>query len=245
MNIWEKLIEEAKHEVESAKNKELNKLIDSTGIAEAFCRVLSQRMGCSHSTMYDISSHIVHAYEHDPLLVFHLENDLQAILERDYACNNYLYPFLFYNGFHGLQLYRIAHYYLKNNEHFTASLIHERMVSVCSMDIHPAAAIGERVVIDHGLGVVIGETSVIGDDVFMYHNITLGGTGTGGIKRHPTIGNNVLIGSGTTLLGDITIGDDSAIAANSVVTKPIASGRLVAGNPAKEIGPAKAFQKKT
>lgn len=103
------------------------------------------------------------------------------------------------------------------------------------VEIHPAAKIGRRLVIDHGMGIVIGETAIIGDDVLIYHGVTLGAkSGTSG-KRHPTIGNNVVIGAQSTVLGNITIGDNASVGAGSVVTRDVANGATVVGNPAREL----------
>lgn len=106
---------------------------------------------------------------------------------------------------------------------------------VTGVEIHPAAKIGRRLVIDHGMGIVIGETAIIGDDVLIYHGVTLGAkSGTSG-KRHPTVGNNVVIGAQSTVLGDITIGDNASVGAGSVVTRDVANGATVVGNPAREL----------
>lgn len=106
---------------------------------------------------------------------------------------------------------------------------------VTGVEIHPAAKIGRRLVIDHGMGIVIGETAIIGDDVLIYHGVTLGAkSGTSG-KRHPTIGNNVVIGAQSTVLGNITIGDNASVGAGSVVTRDVANGATVVGNPAREL----------
>lgn len=103
------------------------------------------------------------------------------------------------------------------------------------VEIHPAAKIGRRLVIDHGMGIVIGETAIVGDDVLLYHAVTLGAKRSERVKRHPTIGNNVTIGAQSVILGDITIGDGASVGAGSVVTRDVANGATVAGNPAREL----------
>lgn len=242
--IWKTILEEAGQENSIDRSLIEDGILPHDSIHESFASILSKRLSNNEIDNSRINDIISQAYQNNLSLTDALESDLQAILDRDFASKNYLYPFLFFNGFHGLELQRIAHHYYTTGDTLAASFLHERMVSICSMDIHPAARIGKRVVIDHGLGIVIGETADIGDDVFMYHNVTLGGTGTGGEKRHPTVEDNVLIGSGATVLGGITIGKGSAVAAGSVVTKPVPEGKLVAGYPARVIGDAKAFQRK-
>jgi serine O-acetyltransferase len=152
--------------------------------------------------------------------------DIDTALAKDPAARNRLEVALAYPGVHALWGHRISHFLWRLNLKLLAR-IHANLVrSSTGIEIHPAAKIGRRFFIDHGMGVVIGATTVIGDDVMIYHNVTLGAKSnvgvTGNDKRHPTIGNNVLIGAGAKVLGNINIGDGSKIAANSVVTKDLA-----------------------
>jgi serine O-acetyltransferase len=152
--------------------------------------------------------------------------DIDTALAKDPAARNRLEVALAYPGVHALWGHRISHFLWRINLKLLAR-IHANLVrSSTGIEIHPAAKIGRRFFIDHGMGVVIGATTVIGDDVMIYHNVTLGAKSnvgvTGNDKRHPTIGNNVLIGAGAKVLGNINIGDGSKIAANSVVTKDLA-----------------------
>ncbi len=141
------------------------------------------------------------------------EGYLASIVRRDPAARSRLYVFLFYPCVRALFWYRVAHFFeTKIHFHYTARFIMGLVRRGTGIEIHPGATIGKRLFIDHGAGVVIGQTAVIGDDVLMYHNVTLGGKSFEHVKRHPTIGNRVIIGSGATLIGDITIGDDSKIA---------------------------------
>jgi serine O-acetyltransferase len=151
--------------------------------------------------------------------------DIDTALAKDPAARNRLEVALAYPGVHALWGHRISHFLWRINLKLLAR-IHANLVrSSTGIEIHPAAKIGRRFFIDHGMGVVIGATTVIGDDVMIYHNVTLGAKSnvgvTGNDKRHPTIGNNVLIGAGAKVLGNIKIGDGSKIAANSVVTKDL------------------------
>ena len=151
--------------------------------------------------------------------------DIDTALAKDPAARNRLEVALTYPGLHALWGHRISHFLWRINLKLIAR-IHANLVrSATGIEIHPAAKIGRRFFIDHGMGVVIGATAVIGDDVMIYHNVTLGAKSNFGVsakdKRHPTIGNNVLIGAGAKVLGNISIGDGSKIAANSVVTKDL------------------------
>ena len=138
---------------------------------------------------------------------------LASIVERDPAARSKFYVFLFYPCVKAMFWFRIAHFLeAKIRFHYTARFIMGYVRWRTGIEIHPGATIGKRLFIDHGAGVVIGQTAIIGDDVLMYHNVTLGGKSLEKVKRHPTIGDRVVIGSGATLIGDITIGDDSKIA---------------------------------
>lgn len=141
------------------------------------------------------------------------EGYLASIVRRDPAARSRFYVLLFYPCVKALFWFRVAHFFEKKiHFHYTARFIMGAVRWRTGIEIHPGATIGKHLFIDHGAGVVIGETAIIGDDVLMYHNVTLGGKSFEKIKRHPTVGNRVIIGSGATLIGDITIGDDSKIA---------------------------------
>ncbi|NLD26810.1 MAG: serine O-acetyltransferase [Acholeplasmataceae bacterium] len=161
---------------------------------------------------------------------------LKSIKARDPAARNYLQIILLYPGVKAIFWYRIAHFFYKIKLRLLAEMIMYFVRMIHGIEIHPAAKIGKRLFIDHGMGVVIGETAVIGDDCLMYHGATLGGTGKEHCKRHPTIGNNVMIGAGAKVLGNITIGDNVKIGANTVVTENIPPDRTVVGPKGKIIG---------
>lgn len=161
--------------------------------------------------------------------------DAKNIKEKDPAARNMLEVMLLYPGFHVLVYYRIAHFFYKIKLFFIARLISQIARFLTGIEIHPGALIGHRLIIDHGMGIVIGETAVIGDDCTIYHQVTLGGTGKEKLKRHPTIGNNVLIGAGAKLLGPIVIGDNVKIGAGAVVLKSVESNKTVVGVPGDRI----------
>ena len=158
-----------------------------------------------------------------------LYEDAKNIKDKDPATKNILEVILLYPGFHILLFYRFAHFLYNHKLYFLARLISQLGRFFTGIEIHPGAVIGRRLFIDHGMGIVIGETSTIGDDCTIYHDVTLGGTGKDKYKRHPDIGNNVLIGAGTKVLGPIKIGDNVKIGANSTVLKNIEDNVTVVG----------------
>jgi len=164
-----------------------------------------------------------------------LRNDIRAVLERDPAAKSVLEVFLCYPGFHAIIMYRMAHCIYKRRWYVTARLISHLARFLTGIEIHPGAKIGERLFIDHGSGVVIGETAEIGDNVTIYQGVTLGGTGKEKGKRHPTIGNNVVVSVGAKVLGSFTVGDNSKIGAGSVVLKEVPPDSTVVGVPGKVV----------
>ncbi|KAK9841630.1 hypothetical protein WJX74_009021 [Apatococcus lobatus] len=162
--------------------------------------------------------------------------DVIAVRERDPACCMYSSALLFYKGYHALQTHRIAHTLWLRNQKVMARTLQSRVSEVCAIDIHPAARIGKGILLDHGTGVVIGETAVIGENVSIMQNVTLGGTGKAGGDRHPKIHNNVLIGASATVLGNIIVGKGAQVAAGSMVLKDVPPRTMVAGSPAKVVG---------
>ncbi|KIZ00881.1 serine O-acetyltransferase [Monoraphidium neglectum] len=162
--------------------------------------------------------------------------DVEACYERDPACRGYSQALLYYKGYHALQTQRIAHALWNRGQQVMARLLHSRISEVLSIDIHPAAVLGRGILLDHGTGVVIGETAVIGDNVSIGQNVTLGGTGKEDGDRHPKISDDVLIGANVTVLGNIPVGQGAQVAAGSLVLKPVPPHTLVAGSPAKPVG---------
>lgn len=155
------------------------------------------------------------------MILKNLYEDAKNIQIKDPACRNILEAILLYPGFHVLIFYRISHFLYKHKLFFLARLISQIGRFFTGIEIHPGATIGKRLFIDHGMGIVIGETSTIGNDCTIYHNATLGGTGKDQNKRHPDLGNNVMVGAGAKILGPIKIGNNVKIGANSIVLKDI------------------------
>ena len=160
---------------------------------------------------------------------------MQNILDKDPAANNKLQVFLLYPSIHAVIHHKISHFLYKKKFIFLARLISQISRFFTGIEIHPGAQIEKHLFMDHGMGIVIGETSIIGENVTIYHGVTLGGVSLEKGKRHPTIGNNVIIGAGAKVLGNITIGDNSKIGANSVILKDIPKDSVAVGVPGKII----------
>lgn len=161
--------------------------------------------------------------------------DVASVFQRDPAARNMLEVLLTYPGVHAVIWYRIANKLWNGGWRFSARMLSFIARWLSNVDIHPGATIGRRFFIDHGAGVVIGETSVIGDDVTLYHGVTLGGTSWNKGKRHPTLGNGVMVGAGAKILGNILVGDNSRVGANSVVVEAVPPGCTVVGIPGKVV----------
>lgn len=162
----------------------------------------------------------------------HMREDVQTVLARDPSMKSAAAAAFFSTGLHAVWAYRRHHWLWEHGAHGLAVFLAQRTRRRWGVDIHPAARIGRRFMIDHGVGIVIGQTACIGDDCLMYQSVTLGMTGKHAGKRHPTVGNDVMIGAGAILLGDISIGDDVRIAAGAVVVHDVVAHTTVAGNPA-------------
>jgi serine O-acetyltransferase len=174
------------------------------------------------------------AREHlHPLRTIH--RDVQSVLRRDPAARNALEVLLCYSGLHAIWMYRFTHWLWRHGFRLVARLLSQLTRNVTGIEIHPAARIGPGFFIDHGMGVVIGETAEVGADVTIYHGVTLGGTSLSHGKRHPTLGDRVVVGAGAKLLGAIEIGDDSRIGANSVVVKSVPANSVVVGVPGRPV----------
>ena len=159
--------------------------------------------------------------------------DAKNIKLKDPAATNVISVILLYPGFHAILNHRIAHFFYKKRLFFIARLLSQFSRFLTGIEIHPGATIGKRLFIDHGMGIVIGETAIIGDNCTIYHGVTLGGTGKERKKRHPTLKNNVVIGCGSKILGNITLGNNVKVGANAVVLKDVPDNKVVVGVPAK------------
>jgi serine O-acetyltransferase len=165
----------------------------------------------------------------------HFRSDINAVFENDPAARSRFEVIFTYSGLHAIWAHRIAHPLFRRGWHTLARVISQVSRFMTGIEIHPGAQIGERLFIDHGMGVVIGETCEIGDDVVIYQGVTLGGTGKERGKRHPTIGNNVVIGSGAKVLGSFQVGEFSSIGSNAVVLREVPANCTVVGNPGRVV----------
>ena len=161
--------------------------------------------------------------------------DITAVYERDPACERFIEPFLYFKGFHAIQAHRLTHFLWSSGERDFALYLQSRSSEVFQTDIHPAAAFGRGIFLDHATGLVVGETAVVEDEVSMLQDVTLGGTGKESGDRHPKIRSGVMIGAGAKILGNIEVGENARIAAGSVVLRPVAAHTTVAGVPARVV----------
>ncbi len=164
-----------------------------------------------------------------------LRREIKAVFERDPAAKNTLEVLLCYPGLHAILMHRVAHFLYRHKWFVLSRFISQFSRFMTGIEIHPGAEIGEGLFIDHGMGVVIGETAVIGDNVTLYQGVTLGGTGKEKGKRHPTVGNNVVISTGAKVLGSFEVGDNAKIGAGSVVLKPVPANSTVVGVPGRVV----------
>ncbi len=164
-----------------------------------------------------------------------LKADLDAVMERDPAARSRIEVFFLYSGFKAVRSHRKANWFYRHNMKFIARWISQRSRRKTGIEIHPAARIGKGLFIDHGMGVVIGETTEIGENCTLYQNVTLGGTGKDHGKRHPTLGNNVLVGAGAKVLGPFTVGDNARVAAGAVVLNEVPPNATAVGVPARVV----------
>ncbi|MFT8245636.1 serine O-acetyltransferase [Roseomonas sp. BN140053] len=179
---------------------------------------------------------VCEAFLQDPAIVAAAAADLLAVQDRDPACPDLLTPFLYFKGYLALQSHRVAHWLWRRERIHLARHLQSRVAEVFAVDIHPAARLGRGIMLDHGTGVVVGETAVIGDDVSLLQGVTLGGTGKERGDRHPKICRGVLIGAGASVLGNIEVGEGAKVGAGSIVLDPVAPYTTVAGVPARPVG---------
>ncbi len=237
--IWQK----ARTEAEEIASREpalasfvFAAVLNHQQLDQAVCHRLAQQLEQSDVDRGSLRQTFDEVLSENPQLGNAFRADLSAVFERDPACSRYVEPLLYFKGFHALQTQRLAHLLWRGGRKDIAFYLQSQSSRIFGIDIHPAAQIGCGVFIDHGHAIVVGETAVIGNNVSILHNVTLGGTGKAKGDRHPKIGDHVLIGAGAKILGDIKIGCGSRVAAGSVVLKDVPPKTTVAGVPAKVIG---------
>jgi serine O-acetyltransferase len=222
----------------SLANLVLSNVLNHDSFEDALAHRLAARLDHEDVSADMIRQAFAETVRDNPSLGEAARVDLAATLERDPACHRAIEPLLYFKGYQAIQTHRFAHAMLKAGRRDFALYLQSRASQVFQVDINPAVPMGKGIMLDHGTGLVIGETSVVGDNVSMLQNVTLGGTGKSDQDRHPKIGNGVLIGAGAKVLGNIQIGDCSRIGAGSVVLKEVPPRVTVAGVPAKVIGEA-------
>ncbi|MCA0368154.1 MAG: serine O-acetyltransferase [Proteobacteria bacterium] len=234
--VWSRLraSAEAAAREEPQLGSQMNAVILShDDLAGALSFQIARKLADGEMSAMSVREVCLSAFGADPTMVEAAEADLEAVAERDPAIRNLLQPFLYFKGFQALQGWRVAHWLWGQGRETLAFHFQSRISELFQLDIHPAARLGKGLFLDHGTGIVIGETAVVGDDVSMLHNVTLGGTGAECGDRHPKIGKGVLLGAGAKVLGNIHIGDYAKVASGSVVLKDVPSGCTVAGVPAR------------
>jgi serine O-acetyltransferase len=207
-------------------------------LATALAYRIAMKLASNEMSKQLLREVVEEAFAADPSLESAARADLMAVYERDPACHRLVQPILFFKGYQALQSYRVAHWLWREDRHDLAYFVQMRISELFGVDVHPAARLGQGIMIDHAHSIVIGETAVVGDNVSMLHSVTLGGTGKDGADRHPKISDGVLIGAGAKVLGNIRVGKCSRIAAGSVVLEDVPPCKTVAGVPARIVGEA-------
>jgi len=197
---------------------------------------LSQHLANDYLPSMMVRELFVNAMRSDASIEKNMLFDLEAHYTRDPACEQYMTPFLYFKGYHAIQCYRIAHWLWRQKRVLLAHYMQSRIVELFDVDIHPAAEIAGGLMLDHATGVVIGETTIIEQNVSMLHAVTLGGTGARVGKRHPTIRRGVLLSTGAKILGNIEIGEGASVGAGSVVLESMPANSTVVGVPARVVG---------
>lgn len=213
-------------------------VLNHNSFQESISFYLASLLGCKTIPSMTVQSVFQQALADQPILAEQMLNDLLAHYTRDAACDQYVMPLLYFKGFHALQSYRIAHWLWQQQRYTLAQYFQYRISELFDVDIHPAAVIGSGIMLDHATGLVIGETSVIEDDVSILHGVTLGGSGCARCDRHPKVRRGVLLSAGAKVLGNINVGEGAKIGAGSIVLEDVEPHTTVAGVPAKQVGRA-------
>jgi serine O-acetyltransferase len=202
---------------------------------QALAFVLANKLASATLFSTQIKQIAEDVYAEEPGVIDAAMADLQAVVDRDPACDKYAQALLHFKGYQAIQSHRVAHHLWRRGRRALALLLQSRISEAFHVDIHPAAAVGRGILLDHATGVVIGETATIGDNVSMLHHVTLGGSGVGKGARHPQIGHGVLLGAGVTVLGPVTLGAGAKVGAGSVVVTDLEAHSVAVGVPARVI----------
>src|SRR5271157_4077106 len=239
--VWECV----RHDAEAAARAEpelaalmFANILNHSKLEHAVCHRLAQRLDHDNVNADLIRQTFLAIAEREPEYAEIIRADLSAVYDRDPACSRLIDPLLYFKGFHALETYRFAHSLWHAGRRDFAMYLQSQSSMVFNIDIHPAAKIGRGIMLDHGSGIVIGETAEIGDHTSILHSVTLGGSGKETGDRHPKVGRSVMIGAGAKILGNIVVGDCARVAAGSVVLKDVPPRTTVAGVPARVVGEA-------
>lgn len=237
--VWKRILNEAEEAVE--QDPCLKALYDKSvfrhhSFEEALACRFAEKLASSELSVDELNKTALKAHSTDHGIGKAARADIIAVFDRDPACHLFIQPLLYFKGFQAMQCYRIGHYLWNQGRKEFAYYIQMRVSEVFGVDIHPNAKLGRGILIDHAHAIVIGETSHVGDNVSMLHSVTLGGTGKEGGDRHPKVEEGVLLGAGAIILGNITVGHCSRVAAGSVVLQSIPPCKTVAGVPARVVG---------
>jgi serine O-acetyltransferase len=212
----------------------LSVFVENTILAESCLSTVLGKLLAGKLATADVPFQAIYdVFAQVPDLAESAQADMVSILKNDPAPRDAITPLLFFKGFHALQCYRLAHFLWNNNRRHFALFMQNRISDLFGVDIHPAAKIGQGVMMDHATGIVIGETAVVENDVLFWHGVTLGGTGSAGGDRHPKIRQGVWLGANSTVLGNVEVGQNSKVAADSVVVADVPPNVTVVGVPAK------------
>ncbi|XP_026399636.1 serine acetyltransferase 1, chloroplastic-like [Papaver somniferum] len=236
---WLKILEEARSDVENEpilSEYYSRSILSHTSLESSLANQIAMKLSNSNLQTSTLSEIFLGILNEDEEIKKSIRLDLMAVKERDPACISYVHCILNFKGFLAIQTHRIAQKLWSQDRKTLALLIQNRVSEIFGVDIHPAAKIGHGILLDHATGVVVGETSVIGNNVSILHNVTLGGTGNVCGDRHPKIGDGVLIGACTSILGNVKIGEGAKIGAGSVVLKDVPARTTAVGNPARLLG---------
>ncbi len=243
--IWDEIKSDIKRE--AAVERQLERffqetVLDHVSLESALSFHLAEKLGSERLPALSFRRSIAEAFSSAPGIGIAVRADLRAIRQRDPACTSYWMPLLYFKGFHALQAHRYAHWLWQSDRYALALHVQNRVSEVFGVDIHPAAKLGSGIFIDHATSVVMGETTVVEDDVSLLHEVTLGGTGKEIGDRHPKIRRGVLICAGAKVLGNVEVGEGAKIAAGSVVLSDVPPHSTVAGVPAEIVGHPEADQ---
>lgn len=243
--LWERVRQEAEeaflHERALAPLF-VNSILNRSSFEDAVIHRIAARLGNDSVPAYLITDAFTQAAAADSRIGAAFRADILAVLDRDPACERLIEPLLYFKGFHAIETHRLAHWLWLNGRTDFALYLQSRASEIFQTDINPAARFGKGIFLDHATGLVVGATSIIGDDVSILQNVTLGGTGKEAGDRHPKVKHGVMIGAGAKILGNIEVGSCSRIAAGSVVLHPVPPNTTVAGVPAHVVGTAGAAE---